>query len=65
MNTDSNDNPVWTKVKALYKEIGDIMQSEAVKGPSMRRKRLLATAMTETEGASLWAEKAIKYDKLF
>lgn len=56
----SND-PTVQKVKELYAEIIDLMNSQLVEAGPSEKSRLIKISITEAQGAQMWAVKAITW----
>jgi hypothetical protein len=58
VNFNPSNDPTVTKLKALYAEIADILNAD--RGDNRdERARLASVAITEAQGAQMWAVKAV------
>jgi hypothetical protein len=57
----SGDEKV-TKLKALYAQIADILNEDRSDNRD-ERARLASVAITEAQGAQMWAVKAVTYER--
>lgn len=58
-----SNNPTVDKIKKLYAEVIDTMNSlpNSIVGPS-EKARLIKIAITEAQGAQMWAVKAVTWN---
>ena len=56
-----NGDPVVNEIKQLYAQIIDICNQSRTESPSGERKRLFSVAITEAQGAQMWAVKAVTW----
>ena len=62
LNFNPSNDPTVQKVKELYAEIIDILNQD--RGDNRdERARLASVAITEAQGAQMWAVKAITYKR--
>ena len=54
-------DPVVHEIKKLYAEIINICNQSRTESASGERKRLFSVAITEAQGAQMWAVKAVTW----
>lgn len=62
LNFNPSNDPTVQKVKELYAEIIDILNTDRGENRD-ERARLASVAITEAQGAQMWAVKAITYQR--